>query len=287
MRQLVINKSITNRDTASFEKYLQDIGKIELITADEEIILAQKIKKGDEQAFEKLVNANLRFVVSVAKQYQNRGLGLQDIVNEGNLGLIKAAKLFDETRGFKFISYAVWWIRQSILIAIAQQSRIVRLPINKIGDLRQINKVQTKFEQKNDRVPTPEELSKALNVSEKKLEKIIKSAKWVISIDAPSKEDETKSLINFMEDEQASNPEKPLMNESLKDEITRVVNTLPQKEQIIITYYYGLNGKSKTLLEIGDILNITRERARQLRDKAIRNLSKPPKKKLLREFLGQ
>ncbi len=172
MRQLVINKSITNRDTASFEKYLQDIGKIELITADEEIILAQKIKKGDEQAFEKLVNANLRFVVSVAKQYQNRGLGLQDIVNEGNLGLITAAKLFDETRGFKFISYAVWWIRQSILIAIAQQSRIVRLPINKIGDLRQINKVQTKFEQKNDRVPHLKNYQKHLMFLKKNLKKL-------------------------------------------------------------------------------------------------------------------
>ncbi len=287
MRQLVINKSITNRDSTSFEKYLQDIGIIEMITVDEEIILAQKIKRGDEQALKKLVNSNLRFVVSVAKQYQNRGMNLPDIVNEGNLGLIKAARLFDETRGFKFISYAVWWIRQSILSAVAEQSRIVRLPLNKIGDLGKVSKARIKFQQENDRMPTPAELADIMEISEYKLDTLIKSNSRKISIDAPTLDDDSKTMMDFMEDKNAITPERPLINQSLKVEIARVIKTLPTKEQKIIEYFYGLNGQSKTLVEIAQILDISRERARQIKEKALRRLRKPSKQKLLIEYLAQ
>ncbi|MCD4683792.1 MAG: RNA polymerase sigma factor RpoD/SigA [Bacteroidales bacterium] len=286
MRQLVINKSITNRDSTSFEKYLQDIGKIEMITADEEIILAQKIKRGDEQALKKLVNSNLRFVVSVAKQYQNRGMNLPDLVNEGNLGLIRAARLFDETRGFKFISYAVWWIRQSILSAIAEQSRIVRLPLNKIGDLSKVNKANIKFQQENDRMPTSSELADLLEISEYKLDTLIKSRSRKVSIDAPTLDDDSKTMMDFMEDKNAITPERPLINQSLRVEIGRIIKTLPIKEQKVLDYYYGLNEQSKTLVEIAQILDISRERARQIKEKAIHRLRKPSKQKLLIEYLA-
>lgn len=287
MRQLIITKSITKRDSASFEKYLQDIGKIEMITPDEEIRLSQRIKKGDQVALEKLVNANLRFVVSVAKQYQNRGLNLQDLVNEGNLGLIKAALRFDETRGFKFISYAVWWIRQSILSAIAEQSRIVRLPVNKIGALSKMNKVSLKFQQKNDRMPTTDELADLMDVSTFKIETLLQSNGLKVSIDAPTREDEDKKMIDFLEDKNAITPEKHLINQSLQVEIDRILKTLPNKEQKVLLYYYGLKGRSKSLIEIGQIMNISRERVRQIKDKAIRRLKKPVKSKRLVEYLAQ
>ena len=287
MRQLIISKSITRRDSASFEKYLQDIAKVNLITPEEEIELAQKIKKGDRVALEKLVNANLRFVVSVAKHYQHRGLSLQDLVNEGNLGLIKAAKMFDETRGFKFISYAVWWIRQSILMAIAEQSRIVRLPVNKIGTINKINNAKARFEQENDRIPTNAELSEILDIPEQKLQKNIRNSSKHVSIDAPARTDEEKSMVNFMEDEHSPAPETPLLNQSLKQEISRVLETLSPKEKKVVQLYFGINTKPKTLIEIGEMMNISRERVRQLRDKGLRNLRKPSKKKLLMEYLAQ
>ena len=287
MRQLIITKSITTRDSTSFEKYLQDIGKIEMISPEEEISLAQKIKKDDHLAIEKLVSANLRFVVSVAKQYQNRGLSIQDLVNEGNLGLIKAAQLFDETRGFKFISYAVWWIRQSILTAISEQSRVIRLPVNIISGHRQINKVSMKFQQENDRMPTPEELAEMMDISEYKLDTLLRSNGRQISIDAPAREDADKKMVDFMEDKKAITPEKAVMNQSLKYEITCVLNTLSQKEQKVLVNYYGLNGNSKTLIEIGQKMNITKERVRQIKEKAIRKLRKPMKQKLLIKYLAQ
>ena len=237
MRQLTISKSITNRDSTSFEKYLQDIGKIDLLTPDEEILLAQRIRRGDQSALKKLVNANLRFVVSVAKKYQNSAISLPDLVNEGNLGLIKAAKLFDETRGFKFISYAVWWIRQSILAAIAEQSRIVRLPLNKISALSQIYKITMKFQQEHDRRPSSEELATIMDISEYKLDTFLRTNSRKVSIDAPAREDEDKKMIDFMEDKDAIKPEQKLINQSLKYEITRVLNTLPQKEQKVLKEY--------------------------------------------------
>lgn len=287
MRQLVISKSITKRDSASFEKYLQDIAKVDLITPEEEIELAQKIKKGNQQALEKLVNANLRFVVSVAKHYQHRGLSLQDLVNEGNLGLIKAAKMFDETRGFKFISYAVWWIRQTILLAIAEQSRIVRLPVNKIGTINRINNAKARFEQENDRIPTETELSEILGIPEHKLKNNIRNSSKHISIDAPVGNEEDKSMVNFMEDEQSPAPEKPLLKQSLNKEILRVLETLPDKERKVVKHYFGINEKPMTLIEIGRMMDLSRERVRQLRDKGLRDLRKPSKKKLLIEYLAQ
>ncbi|MCB2219233.1 MAG: RNA polymerase sigma factor RpoD/SigA [Bacteroidetes bacterium] len=286
MRQLIINKSITRRDTASFEKYLHDISKVDLLTAEEEIELAQKIKRGNEEALQKLVNANLRFVVSVAKNYQHRGLSLQDLVNEGNMGLIRAAKLFDETRGFKFISYAVWWIRQSILVAIAEHSRMVRLPVNKISTLNKINKASAEFEQEHDRIPTESELADILEMPEGKLKLNIRSNRKHVSMDAPVGEDDNKSLADLMEDKQASTPEQPLMHESLKKEIKRIINTLPDNEQAVIRGFYGLNGQPMTLLEISHQMNISRERVRQLRNKALRNLRKPSRTNLLREYLS-
>ncbi|MCB0807185.1 MAG: sigma-70 family RNA polymerase sigma factor, partial [Bacteroidales bacterium] len=281
------SKSITKRDSASFEKYLQDIAKVDLITPEEEIELAQKIKKGNQQALEKLVNANLRFVVSVAKHYQHRGLSLQDLVNEGNLGLIKAAKMFDETRGFKFISYAVWWIRQTILLAIAEQSRIVRLPVNKIGTINRINNAKARFEQENDRIPTETELSEILGIPEHKLKNNIRNSSKHISIDAPVGNEEDKSMVNFMEDEQSPAPEKPLLKQSLNKEILRVLETLPDKERKVVKHYFGINEKPMTLIEIGRMMDLSRERVRQLRDKGLRDLRKPSKKKLLIEYLAQ
>jgi RNA polymerase primary sigma factor len=286
MRQLIINKSITRRDTASFEKYLHDISKVDLLTAEQEIELAQKIKRGDEDALQKLVNGNLRFVVSVAKNYQHRGLSLQDLVNEGNMGLIRAAKLFDETRGFKFISYAVWWIRQSILVAIAEHSRMVRLPVNKISTINRINKASAEFEQAHDRIPTESELAEILEMPEGKLKLNIRSNRKHISMDAPVGDDDNKSLADLMEDKQGATPEQPLMHESLKNEIKRIINTLPDSEQAVIRGFYGLNGQPMTLLEISRQMNISRERVRQLRNKALRNLRKPSRTNLLREYLN-
>jgi len=274
MRQLKITKQVTNRETASLDKYLQEIGKVDLITADDEVELAQRIKAGDKQALEKLVKSNLRFVVSVAKQYQNQGLSLPDLINEGNLGLIKAAKRFDETRGFKFISYAVWWIRQSILQALAEQSRIVRLPLNKIGSINKINKMYAKLEQENERPPSPEELAEALDMSINDVKISLKNAGRHISMDAPLVEGEESNLYDVLRSGESPSPDKTLMLESLRTEIERALNTLTPREADVIKLYFGLNGNHMmTLEEIGETFDLTRERVRQIKEKAIRSHS--------------
>ena len=288
MRQLKITKSITNRETASLDKYLQDIGKEELITADEEVQLAQKIKAGDHLALEKLTKANLRFVVSVAKQYQNQGLSLPDLINEGNLGLIKAAKRFDETRGFKFISYAVWWIRQSILQALAEQSRIVRLPLNQVGSLNKIKKASSKLEQKFERVPSPDEIADQLELPEHKISAAMKISTRYVSMDAPlTQDDDMKFLDIFISDD---NPvtDSDLMHESLGKEIARSLSTLSEKERDVINLYYGIGANHEhTLEEIGAKFDLTRERVRQIKEKAIRRLKHNSRSKLLKFYLGQ
>jgi RNA polymerase primary sigma factor len=288
MRQLKITKSITNRETASLDKYLQDIGKEELITADEEVQLAQKVKAGDQLALEKLVKANLRFVVSVAKQYQNQGLSLPDLINEGNLGLIKAAKRFDETRGFKFISYAVWWIRQSILQALAEQSRIIRLPLNQVGSLNKIKKATSKLEQKFERTPSAEEIAEKLEVPNYKIDAAKKITTRYISMDAPlTQDDETKFLDVFVTDE-TPNTDDFLMKESLAREIQRSLATLTKKERDVINLYYGIGiPHGLTLEEIGSKFDLTRERVRQIKEKAIRRLKHTSRSKLLKAYLGQ
>jgi RNA polymerase primary sigma factor len=288
MRQLKITKSITNRETASLDKYLQDIGKEELITADEEVQLAQKVKAGDQLALEKLVKANLRFVVSVAKQYQNQGLSLPDLINEGNLGLIKAAKRFDETRGFKFISYAVWWIRQSILQALAEQSRIIRLPLNQVGSLNKIKKATSKLEQKFERMPSAEEIAEKLEVPNYKIDAAKKITTRYISMDAPlTQDDETKFLDVFVTDE-TPNTDDFLMKESLAREIQRSLATLTKKERDVINLYYGIGiPHGLTLEEIGSKFDLTRERVRQIKEKAIRRLKHTSRSKLLKAYLGQ
>ena len=287
MRQLKITKQVTNRETASLDKYLQEIGKVDLITADEEVELAQRIKAGDKQALEKLVKANLRFVVSVAKQYQNQGLSLPDLINEGNLGLIKAAKRFDETRGFKFISYAVWWIRQSILQALAEQSRIVRLPLNKIGSINKINKMYAKLEQENERPPSPEELAKALEISINDVKISLKNAGRHISMDAPLVEGEDSNLYDVLRSGESPSPDKQLMLESLRIEIERALNTLTPREADVIKLYFGLNGNHMmTLEEIGETFDLTRERVRQIKEKAIRRLKHTSRSKILKSYLG-
>jgi len=287
MRQLKITKQVTNRETASLDKYLQEIGKVDLITADEEVELAQRIKAGDKQALEKLVKANLRFVVSVAKQYQNQGLSLPDLINEGNLGLIKAAKRFDETRGFKFISYAVWWIRQSILQALAEQSRIVRLPLNKIGSINKINKMYAKLEQENERPPSPEELAKALEMSINDVKISLKNAGRHISMDAPLVEGEDSNLYDVLRSGESPSPDKQLMLESLRIEIERALNTLTPREADVIKLYFGLNGNHMmTLEEIGETFDLTRERVRQIKEKAIRRLKHTSRSKILKSYLG-
>lgn len=286
MRQLKITKSITNRETASLDKYLQDIGKIELITAEQEVILAQQIRQGDTIALEKLVKANLRFVVSVAKQYQNQGLSLPDLINEGNLGLIKAAQRFDETRGFKFISYAVWWIRQGILQALAEQARVVRIPLNQIGALNRIKKESSRLEQKFERTPSNEELAEALETQEYKIEASIKNTIKYISMDEPMSEDENSKLGDSFFDENAPTTDALLMQESLAKEIQRAIATLSEKEQEIIYLYYGLGGKQAlTLEEIGEKYNLTRERVRQIKEKGIRRLKHKSRSNLLRQYL--
>jgi len=286
MRQLKITKSITNRESASLDKYLQEIGKEELITVDEEVELAQRIRQGDRIALEKLTRANLRFVVSVAKQYQNQGLSLPDLINEGNLGLIKAAEKFDETRGFKFISYAVWWIRQSILQALAEQSRIVRLPLNQVGSLNKINKAFSKFEQENERKPTSEELAKALDLPEDKVADTLRVSGRHVSVDAPFVNGEENSLLDVLENSDLPNTDAKLMDESLSKEIERALATLTERERDIIKLFFGISCQDMTLEEIGDRFGLTRERVRQIKEKAIRRLRHSSRSKLLKSYLG-
>jgi RNA polymerase primary sigma factor len=288
MRQLKITKSITNRNTASLDKYLQEIGKEDLITADEEVELARRIKAGDEVALEKLTKANLRFVVSVAKQYQNQGLSLPDLINEGNVGLIKAARRFDETRGFKFISYAVWWIRQSILQALAEQSRIVRLPLNQVGSLNKIKKVTSKLEQEFERPPSATEIAKEMEVSEQKIDSAMKISTRYVSVDAPLVADEDTKLIDVMVPGDAPATDDELMRESLGKEIQRSLSTLSEKERDVINLYYGIGmNHGWTLEEIGAKFDLTRERVRQIKEKAIRRLRHTSRSRLLKAYLGQ
>ena len=288
MRQLKITKSITNRETASLDKYLQDIGKEELITAEEEVELAKKIKSGDQLALEKLTKANLRFVVSVAKQYQNQGLSLPDLINEGNLGLIKAAKRFDETRGFKFISYAVWWIRQSILQALAEQSRLVRLPLNQVGSLNKIKKATSRLEQQFERQPSVDEIAELMELPEYKVDKAMKITTRYVSMDAPlSQEEDTKFLDVFVSDD-VPKTDSDLMRESLNKEIQRSLATLTDKERDVINLYYGIGmAHGLTLEEIGAKFDLTRERVRQIKEKAIRRLKHTSRSKLLKAYLGE
>ncbi len=286
MRQLKITKSITNRESASLDKYLQEIGKEDLITVEEEVELAQRIKKGDQEALEKLTKANLRFVVSVAKQYQNQGLSLPDLINEGNLGLIKAAEKFDETRGFKFISYAVWWIRQSILQALAEQSRIVRLPLNQVGSLNKINKAFAKFEQENERTPSPEELAEVLDLPREKVTDTMRVAGRHVSVDAPFADGEDNNLLDVLVNADSPNADRGLINESLGTEIDRALATLTEREKDIVKYFFGIGCPEMTLEEIGDKFGLTRERVRQIKEKAIRRLRHGSKSKWLKSYLG-
>lgn len=287
MRQLKITKQVTNREDKSLDKYLQDISKIPLITAEEEVELAQLIKKGNQQALDKLTKANLRFVVSVAKQYQNQGLKLPDLINEGNAGLVKAAKRFDETRGFKFISYAVWWIRQAILQALAEQSRIVRLPLNKIGTINKIRKAYAYLEQVNQRPPNAQEIARELDLSVSEVKQSMKNSGRHLSMDAPLKSDEDFSLYDVMSQRDSSKPDKDLMAESLNMEIERALQTLPEKESQVIKLSYGIGQKHPmTLEEIGQTFDLTRERIRQIREKGIRRLRQTSKNKVLKTYLG-
>ncbi|MDT3365862.1 MAG: RNA polymerase sigma factor RpoD/SigA [Bacteroidota bacterium] len=286
MRQLKITKSITNRESASLDKYLQEIGREELVSPEEEVELAQRIRKGDQEALEKLTRANLRFVVSVAKQYQNQGLSLPDLINEGNLGLIKAAEKFDETRGFKFISYAVWWIRQSILQALAEQSRIVRLPLNQVGALNKINKALSKFEQENERQPSNEELSEMIDVSTDKISDTLRSSGRHVSVDAPFVEGEDNSLLDVLPNDDSPMADRGLVNESLNTEIERALSTLTEREREIIKSFFGIGCQEMTLEEIGERFGLTRERVRQIKEKAIRRLKTPNRSKILKGYLG-
>lgn len=287
MRQLKISKQITNRESQSLDKYLQEIGKVDLLTPDEEVDLAKRIREGDQMALERLTKANLRFVVSVAKQYQNQGLSLGDLINEGNLGLIKAAQRFDETRGFKFISYAVWWIRQSILQALAEQSRIVRLPLNRVGSLNKISKTFSELEQKYEREPSPDELAEVLEVSTAEVVDTLKISGRHVSMDAPFVQGEENSLLDVLENDTEETPDSGLMNDSLRKEVQRALSTLTQREADVITLYFGLNGEhSMTLEEIGEKFNLTRERVRQIKEKAIRRLRHTSRSKALKPYLG-
>ena len=286
MRQLKITKSITNRESASLDKYLQEIGREELVSPEEEVALAQRIRKGDQEALEKLTRANLRFVVSVAKQYQNQGLSLPDLINEGNLGLIKAAEKFDETRGFKFISYAVWWIRQSILQALAEQSRIVRLPLNQVGSLNKINKALGKFEQENERQPSTEELADMIDIPKDKIADTLRVSGRHVSVDAPFVEGEDNSLLDVLPNDDSPSADRGLTNESLGTEIERALQILTVREREIIKSFFGIGCQEMTLEEIGERLDLTRERVRQIKEKAIRKLKKPSASKLLKSYLG-
>ena len=286
MRQLKITKSITNRESASLDKYLQEIGREELVSPEEEVELAQRIRKGDQEALEKLTRANLRFVVSVAKQYQNQGLSLPDLINEGNLGLIKAAEKFDETRGFKFISYAVWWIRQSILQALAEQSRIVRLPLNQVGSLNKINKALGKFEQENERQPSTEELADMIDIPKDKIADTLRVSGRHVSVDAPFVEGEDNSLLDVLPNDDSPSADRGLTNESLGKEIERALQILTVREREIIKSFFGIGCPEMTLEEIGERRDLTRERVRQIKEKAIRKLKKPSASKLLKSYLG-
>ncbi|MBI2721182.1 MAG: sigma-70 family RNA polymerase sigma factor [Bacteroidetes bacterium] len=287
MRQLKITKSITNRESASLDKYLQEIGREELITAEEEVVLAKKIKEGSQQALEKLTRANLRFVVSVAKQYQNQGLSLPDLINEGNLGLIKAARRFDETRGFKFISYAVWWIRQSILQALAEQSRIVRLPLNQVGSLNKINKAYSKLEQEFEREPSAEELADLLDLPIDKVSDTMKVSGRHVSMDAPFANGEESSLLDVLVNLDSPKADSGLMMESLSREIDRALSTLTERERDVVKLFFGIGlNHGLTLEEIGDKFDLTRERVRQIKEKAIRRLRHSSRSKLLQQYLG-
>ncbi len=286
MRQLKITKSITNRESQSLDKYLQEIGHEELISVDEEVELAQKIRNGDKKALEKLTKANLRFVVSVAKQYQNQGLSLPDLINEGNLGLIKAAKKFDETRGFKFISYAVWWIRQSILQALAEQSRLVRLPLNQVGSVNKVSRAFNKFEQENERRPSIEEIAAEIDLPQDKIAEAIKVGNRQISVDAPFSDSDDNSLLDILPNTSIPNADKGLDIESLKEEVNRALSTLNERERDILKDFFGLNGTELTLEEIGQKYGLTRERVRQIKEKAIRRLRNSTQNKLLKSYLG-
>ena len=287
MRQLKISKQITNRESQSLDKYLQEIGKVDLLTPDEEVELAKRIREGDQMALEKLTKANLRFVVSVAKQYQNQGLSLGDLINEGNLGLIKAAQRFDETRGFKFISYAVWWIRQSILQALAEQSRIVRLPLNRVGSLNKISKTFSELEQKFEREPSPDELADVLEVTTNEVVDTMKISGRHVSMDAPFVQGEENSLLDVLENDTEVTPDQGLMTASLRKEVQRTLSTLTPREASVITLYFGLNGEhSLTLEEIGEKYDLTRERVRQIKEKAIRRLRHTSRSKSLKPYLG-
>ena len=288
MRQLKITKQVTNREAPSLDKYLHEIGKVPLITAEEEVQLARKIRNGDEQALERLINANLRFVVSVAKQYQNQGLSLPDLINEGNLGLIKAAQRFDETRGFKFISYAVWWIRQSILQALAEQARIVRLPLNKIGSINKINNTFARLEQEFQREPTFNEIAEALDIAPKDVKEALKISSTHVSMDAPLKADEENTLYDVLLHSESESPDSHLLDDSLRREIERSLSTLSPREADIVRLYYGLNGEPPySLEEIGKLFNLTRERVRQIKEKAIKRLKHTYRSKILKSYLGE
>ena len=287
MRQLKITKSITNRESESREKYLQEIGREELLSTEEEVELAQRIRKGDRQALERLTKANLRFVVSVAKQYQNQGMSLPDLINEGNLGLIKAAEKFDETRGFKFISYAVWWIRQSILQAIAEQSRIVRLPLNQVGSVNKINRMLNKFEQENERRPSMDEISEQIDLPEEKVGEAMLANNRHVSVDAPFIDGEDNSLLDVLVNDDAPMADRQLVIESLRAEIDNVLKTLNERERRVIQAFYGIGEPEMTLEEIGNKYGLTRERVRQIKEKAIRRLRNNTKNEMLKTYLGQ
>ena len=287
MRQLKITKSITNRESQSLDKYLQEISHEDRISVDEEVELAQKIRQGDQKALEKLTKANLRFVVSVAKQYQNQGLSLPDLINEGNVGLIKAAMKFDETRGFKFISYAVWWIRQSILQAIAEQSRIVRLPLNQVGSVTKINRELNRFEQENERRPNAGEIADRVDLPEEKIAEAMKANTRHVSVDAPFADSEDGSLLDVMSSPDAPSTDNELYMESLREEIVRLFSLLDERERIVLTAYFGIGQPEMTLEEIGNKHNLTRERVRQIKEKAIRRLRHSTKNHLLKSYLGQ
>ena len=287
MRQLKITKAITNRENASLDKYLQEIGHEELISAEEEVELARRIKTGDRKALEKLTKANLRFVVSVAKQYQNQGLSLPDLINEGNIGLLKAAEKFDETRGFKFISYAVWWIRQSILQAIAEQGRVVRLPLNQVGSVNRINKVLSKFEQENERRPSVDEIADKTDLPHEKIEDVLKVNTRQVSVDAPMADGDGTSMIDFMQSDSDTSTDEELLKESLRAEIASALSVLNDRERNVIEAFYGINQPECTMEEIGKKYGLTRERVRQIREKAIRRLKQNTQNKILKAYLGK
>jgi RNA polymerase primary sigma factor len=287
MRQLKITKQVTNRDTPSLDKYLQEIGRVDLISPEEEVILARKIKTGDSEALARLVKANLRFVVSVAKQYQNQGMGLPDLINEGNLGLMKAAQRFDETRGFKFISYAVWWIRQAILQSLAEQARIVRLPVNKIGSINRINRAFARLEQEYEREPSSQEIAELLEIIPEDVKESLKTNGRTISMDAPISNEDENTMYDVMQSPDTPSPDKNLINESLAWEIERALSTLSQREAKVLKLYFGLGMKHPfTLEEIGEELSLTRERVRQIKEKAIKRIQFTTRCKILKTYLG-